>query len=441
MDSRPLDVPDPSLVVLVGPSGSGKSAFAARHFAPTQVLSSDRFRGMVADDENDQSASADAFELLHLVATKRLAAGRLTVVDATNVRSRARREALRLAREHDVPAVAIVLDLPVGLCVERNLRRAERVVGADVVRRHGASLRDSVDSLAGEGFHAVHVLRDPSEVDAVELVRRPLPTDRRDETAPLDVIGDVHGCRGELEELLVRLGYRLRRDERGRSIDAEHDGGRKAVLLGDVVNRGPDTAGALRLVMGMVEAGNALMVAGNHEDELLRALRGRDVRGSREASLEQIAAEGAEFQRRAREFCAGLQAHLVLDGGRLVVAHAGLPQRYHGRWSQRAHERALHGETTGGADASGLPVRVPLAAVYRGSAMVLYGHTPVPEVERINRTACLDTGCVYGGALSALRYPEDEVVSVPAQRRWSEPRRTPRLLSEQVREHERSRAE
>jgi polynucleotide kinase-phosphatase len=439
MDSRPLDVPDPSLVVLVGPSGSGKSAFAARHFAPTQVLSSDRFRGMVADDENDQSASADAFELLHLVATKRLAAGRLTVVDATNVRSRSRREVLRLAREHDVPAVAIVLDLPVGLCVQRNVQRAERVVGADVVRRHGASLRDSVNSLEGEGFHAVHVLRRPSEVDAVEVVRHPLPTDRRDDTGPFDVIGDVHGCRDELEALLGRLGYRIRYDDRSRAVDAEHADGRKAVLLGDLVDRGPDSAGALRLAMGMAEAGSALVLAGNHEDKLLRALKGHDVRTSRDLaeSLEQIAAEGAQFQHRVQEFCAGLQAHLVLDRGRLVVAHAGLRQRYHGRWSRRAHERALYGETTGETDEHGLPVRIPLAAVYRGSATVLYGHTPVPEVERVNRTTCLDTGCAFGGALSALRYPEDEVVSVPAQRSWSRPGREPTPLSEQVREYER----
>lgn len=166
---RTLDIPDPALVVLVGPSGSGKSAFAARHFAPTQVLSSDRFRAMVADDEDDQSASADAFELLHLVAGKRLAAGRLTVIDATNVREGARRELLRLAREYGLPAVAIVLDLPVGLCMERNEQRPERVVGAGVIRRHRANLHESLDSLSDEGFHAVHVLRRQSEVDRVVL--------------------------------------------------------------------------------------------------------------------------------------------------------------------------------------------------------------------------------------------------------------------------------
>ena len=166
---RTLDIPDPALVVLVGPSGSGKSAFAARHFAPTQVLSSDRFRAMVADDEDDQSASADAFELLHLAAGKRLAAGRRTVIDATNVREGARRELLRLAREYDLPAVAIVLDLPVGLCMERNEQRPERVVGAGVIRRHRANLHESLDSLADEGFHAVHVLRRQSEVDSVVL--------------------------------------------------------------------------------------------------------------------------------------------------------------------------------------------------------------------------------------------------------------------------------
>lgn len=436
---QPIDVPDPSLVLLVGPSGSGKSAFAARHFAPTQVLSSDRFRGVVADDENDQSASRDAFELLHLVAAKRLARGRLTAVDATNVRRGSRRELLRLAREHDLPAVALVLDLPVGVCLERNERRPERVVGADVVRRHRASLRDSLGSLAEEGFHAVHVLREPSEVDEAVLRFHRLPTDRRDETAPLDVIGDVHGCRGELEALLVRLGYDIRRDEQGRAVDAAHASGRKAVFLGDVVDRGPDTAGALRLVMGMVDAGNALAVAGNHEDKLMRALRGNDVRptAALSASLEQISGEGAEFRRRVREFCEGLVAHQVLDGGRLVVAHAGLREHHHGRWSRRVRELALYGETTGETDGRGLPVRLPWAGEYRGSAVVLYGHTPVPEAEWINRTMCLDTGCVYGGALTALRHPEQELVSVPAERTWSAPRRPPKSVSERLREHAR----
>lgn len=429
-----LGVPELSLIVLVGASGSGKSTFAARHFAPTRVLSSDRFRAMVADDENDQSATADAFETLRFVAGKRLAAGRTTVVDATNVQKHARQQWIELAREHDVLPVAIVLDLPESVCVDRNARRNGRDFGAHVVRKHRSNLRKSLKSLRREGFRRVHVLGSESEVESASIRFDKSLNDERHDSGPFDVIGDVHGCREELEALLGQLGYEIRRDERDRAVDAVHPGGRRALLLGDLVDRGPDTPGVLRLAMGMVAAGNATAVAGNHENKLVRALNGRNVRRSHglEGTLAQLSEEDEGFQREARAFCDGLVAHYVLDEGRLVVAHAGLPERYQGRASGRVRDFALYGDTTGETDEFGLPVRYPWAEDYRGSAMVLYGHTPVPEVEWVNRTMCLDTGCVFGGRLTALRYPEQEVVSVPARQVWSEPVRPARSSTPEV---------
>src|SRR5215212_45414 len=114
-----ISIPNLALVVLIGPSGAGKSTFARAHFKPTEVLSSDFCRGLVADDENDQSASTDAFDLLHYIAAKRLKAGRLTVVDATNVQAEPRKQLVALARAHDVLPAAIVLDLPEKVCAER----------------------------------------------------------------------------------------------------------------------------------------------------------------------------------------------------------------------------------------------------------------------------------------------------------------------------------
>jgi protein phosphatase len=175
----------------------------------------------------------------------------------------------------------------------------------------------------------------------------------------------------------------------------------------------------------MVAAGHALCVPGNHENKLVRALAGRNVQPSHglAETLAQLDAEPAEFRTQVETFCRDLVSHLVLDGGRLVVAHAGLKEAYHGRTSGRVRSFALYGDTTGETDEYGLPVRYPWANDYRGRAMVLYGHTPAPEPEWINNTMCLDTGCVFGGRLTALRYPEKELVWVPAEKVWYEPAR------------------
>ncbi|MEJ2577511.1 MAG: polynucleotide kinase-phosphatase [Kineosporiaceae bacterium] len=420
---RVIALPEQCLVVLIGVSGAGKSTLARTHFRPTEVVSSDFCRALVSDDENDQAATPDAFDVLQFIVGKRLAAGRLTVVDATNVQPHSRASLIALAREYDVLPVAVVLDLPEQLCVQRNAARPERDFGARVVRRQRGQLRHGLRNLRREGFREVHTLRGADEVASVRFTRTPLFNDLRADAGPFDVIGDVHGCRAELEELLTDLGYALTRDAQGRPVGARHPQGRRAVFLGDLVDRGPDTPGVLRLVMGMVADGDARCVPGNHENKLLRALRGRKVTVSHglAESLEQLAAEPKEFRTAVITFLDGLISHYVLDGGRLVVAHAGLPEQYQGRASRRVRELCLYGQTTGETDEYGLPVRHPWAEEYRGRATVLYGHTPVARPEWLNDTLCLDTGCVFGGRLTALRYPERELVSVPAARVYHEP--------------------
>ncbi len=418
-----LDVPELALVALVGVTGSGKSTFARRHFRPTQVLSSDTFRSMVADDENDQSASTAAFDALHHVAGLRLRAGRLTVVDATNVQPFARAQLVRVAREHDVLPVAIVLDVSEEICWARTEARPDRDFGRPVVARQHRDLRRSLGQLQREGFRKVHILRGPGEVESAEIHFERLFNDRTEFTGPFDIIGDVHGCRTELEELLTGLGWVLERDDAERTVGGRHPAGRTALFVGDLVDRGPDTPGVLRIVMGMVAAGTALCVAGNHEAKLLRKLRGRNVRvtyGLAE-TLEQMESEDASFVDRVAAFIDSLISHYVLDGGRLVVAHAGLKEEYQGRASGRVRSFCLYGDTTGETDEYGLPVRLPWARDYRGSAMVVYGHTPTLEPEWVNNTICIDTGAVFGGTLTALRYPERELVAVPAHRMYYEP--------------------
>ncbi|MEU2263238.1 polynucleotide kinase-phosphatase [Streptomyces sp. NPDC019645] len=417
--TRELPVTDLSLVVLVGASGSGKSTFARKHFKPTEVISSDFCRGLVADDENDQSASGDAFDVLHYIVGKRLAAGRLTVVDATSVQRESRRELVQLARRHDVLPIAIVLDMPEEVCAARNAARPDRAdMPRHVIQRHRRELRRSLRGLEREGFRKVHVLRSVEEADAAEIVLEKRYNDLRHLTGPFDIIGDIHGCSSELDTLLARLGY----------VDGAHPEGRTAVFVGDLVDRGPDSPGVLRRVMGMVAAGNALCVPGNHENKLGRWLKGRNVQHTHglAETIEQLEREDAadpEFRERVAEFIDGLVSHYVLDEGRLVVCHAGLPEKYHGRTSGRVRSHALYGDTTGETDEFGLPVRYPWAEDYRGRAAVVYGHTPVPTASWVNNTICLDTGAVFGGKLTALRWPERELVDVPAEQVWYEPAR------------------
>jgi protein phosphatase len=416
-----ITIPELSLVALIGVSGSGKSTFARKHFKPTEVLSSDFYRALVADDENDLNATGDAFEALYFVAGKRLASGKLAVVDATNVQPQARKPLIELAKEHYVLPVAIVFNVPEKVSQEWNRLRPDRNLPPRVIKRQLDQLRRTIRGLEREGFRYVHLLASPEEIDAVEIERQRLWVDKRDEHGPFDIVGDVHGCIDELVELLSKLGYTV--GEHSGGFDVQAPAGRRAVFVGDLVDRGPSTPRVLRLVMNMVARGDAICVPGNHENKLLRAMRGRRVTVSHglAESLAQLEAEPEEFRKEVIDFLDGLLSHYVFDDGRLVAAHAGLREEMHGRASRRVREFALYGETTGETDEFGLPVRYNWARDYRGKAMVVYGHTPIPEPEWVNNTICLDTGCVFGGRLTALRYPEKELVSVPAAQTYYEP--------------------
>lgn len=412
-----IKIPELGLVVLCGASGSGKSTFAARHFAPTEVVSSDHCRALVGDDERDQSVTGPAFELLHTIIDKRLALGRLTVVDATNIKSDDRKPLLELARRWDVLCTAIVFDVPLDLCFGHNGSRQDRQTPQHAIKRQHTALRRNARRLRNERFNRVYTLGSASELDSVAVVRTKSWNDRRHETGPFDIIGDVHGCHSELLLLLDKLDY----DTSAEPIT--HPQGRRVVFLGDLVDRGPGVAEVLDVAMSMVAADSALCILGNHENKLGRALAGRNVQVTHglAESLEQLEGRGPEFSERVAEFIDGLVSHYLLDGGRLVVAHAGLPERYHGRSSGRVRSIALYGDTDGETDEYGLPVRYQWAEDYRGEAAVVYGHTPVPAAGWVNNTICVDTGAVFGGELTALRWPERELVSVPSEREHYEP--------------------
>ncbi len=421
---RTIELPELALVALVGVSGSGKSTFAREHFLPTEVLSSDFFRGLVSDDESSQEASRDAFDALYYLLEKRLAWGRLTVVDATNVRAEDRKRLVATARKYHCFPVAIVIDTPESVCQERNRARPDRDFGPQVIRRQATDLRRGLRGLEREGFRHVHRL---TETAGVTIRRTPLWTNRRSERGPFDVIGDVHGCADELRLLLSKLGWERSvlpvEEEPWGTESWQHPEGRKAVFLGDLVDRGPAVLDVVRIVRNMIEAVVALCVPGNHDVKLLRWLRGKNVQVKHglAQSIAELEALPADERGRVASFLDGLVSHAVLDEGRLVVAHAGLREEMQGRASGAVREFCLYGETTGETDEFGLPVRYNWAAEYRGQAMVVYGHTPVPDVQWLNNTVNIDTGCVFGGSLTALRYPEREFVAVQAAREYAVP--------------------
>lgn len=421
----PLDIPDFALVVLIGATGSGKSTFAKRWFKPTEIISSDYARALVADEENDQSVSADAFDLVRAIAEKRLKNRKLAVIDATNVRAPERKQWVELARRWHALPVAILLDPGLDVCVQRNKGRPDRNFGPGVPQRMISEIRKGLRGLQREGFRQVWKLSSVEEAEAARIERRPLWTDKREDAGPFDVIGDVHGCADELEHLIAQLGYELSWDgdgDRVARIKAPH--GRKLVFVGDLVDRGPRTPDVIRIAMAATEAGG-FVVQGNHDNKLQRWLDGKNVKIGHglQQSIDQISAESDAFKMRAKAFLYELRSHYWLDGGKLAIAHAGLKEEMIGRGSPAVRAFALYGETNGEVDEYGLPVRADWAAEYRGKSTVVYGHVAASEAEWVNNTICIDTGCVFGGKLTALRWPEKELVSVPAAQTYFEPSR------------------
>jgi len=428
-DRRRITIPSPSLVVLIGVSGSGKSTFCSRVFRATEIISTDGCRALLCDDPGNQEVSEAAFDLAHRITDERLRRARLTVFDATSLRPADRQALLAMAARHHLPAVAIVLDPPLEECIGHDRARAAPQVGQPVIERQHRLLREQEGSLPAEGFAAVHHLRGRRAAARTALDLTPLSCDRGEERGPFDIVGDVHGCASELTKLLGRLGYR----RASRRKPFHHPEGRRVVLVGDLVDRGPGIVESAGVAMDMVAAGSALCVAGNHEMSLASCLLGKDpvLSPGTRRSLQQIdglpAAARRRFVKRFLEFVAALPSHLVLDGGRLTVAHAGIKSEQIGRDSAEVRRFAAHGDTTGEVDLYGLPVRIKWAAAYRGRPLVVYGHTPVLAVEWINNTVNIDTGCVYGGSLTALRYPERLVVRGPAERaHYRSPRVRPR---------------
>ncbi len=445
--------PNLSLVVLMGASSSGKSSFAKKHFLPTQIVSSDTCRAFVSDDESNQEATEEAFDLLHHWVGLRLKRGLLTVVDATNIHIEGRQQLLSLAAQYYVAPVLIAFDIPTRALLDRHNARTDRPFSEKIVERQRLEFKNNLRGLAREGFKFSYILRE-QEVDQAQIVLTQPFSIKTTETGPFDIIGDVHGCFDELLKLLQKLGYSVQKNpdfventEGGAPSTKEtpdpfvpfiiqNPAERRAVFVGDLVDRGPNSPDVLRLVMQMVAEKKAWCVVGNHDDKLKRFLDGKDVKLQHglEKTVAQLKSTSPFFKQKIRRFLDSLISHYVFDEGKLVVAHAGCIENMQGRISGAVRSFCMYGETTGEIDEFGLPVRHNWAADYKGKAMVVYGHTPVPTIEWLNNTVDIDTGCVFGGRLTALRYPEREVVSVEAHAEYAVPKRpiTPSVWTEKL---------
>jgi protein phosphatase len=422
---RTIGLPDPSLVLLFGARGSGKSTFARRFFDSAEIVSLEECRRMVGDDRAP-TPSNDAMELFQTIIQNRLHAGKLVVVDADNPNVELRRSIVTLARRHHLFAIAIALKIDERICIERNAMRPDCVVSPYDVKRSADAVRKVIDSYGREGIREIHVIDSPEAMDNAVVKRHRLWTDKRDDSGPFDIIGDVHGCADELEALLELLGYRISWDQSfSHGVRVLPPAGRRVAFLGDLIDRGPRIVDSLRIAMSMVESGAAICVPGNHEAKLLRKLRGKTV-----SITHGLAETLAEFDRMPAAFLDDvacfiekLVGHYMLDDGRLCIVHAGIKANMQGRSSSAAREFGLYGDTTGETDEYGLPVRHEWANEYHGRAAIVYGHTPMLTAEWLNNTICIDTGCVFGGSLTALRYPEREIISVPAAKRYFEPKK------------------
>lgn len=421
--TQSLILPDFCLIMMMGISGSGKSHFAHHHFKATEIISSDACRAMICDDPANQDVTEDAFELVHLIAEKRLKQGHLTVIDATHLQSFARQQIVKLAKKYHAPVIALVLDRPLDLCIEQNQQRC-RHVPATVIHQQYQQLQDFIHqhqknkSGRFQGISEFHYIRtDPTDTN-LEITRKNLPMMQSGRKGPFDIIGDIHGCADELWQLLLKMGYQLAGDVA--QLKISHPEGRQLIFVGDLVDRGPKTDNVLQIVMAAWQQGVCLGVMGNHDDKLLRYLRGGKVQIAHglQESLTQIENFSAAEKQKICDFLTDLPAYLYLDEGRLAVVHAGIKPRYLGRYSPRIRAYCLVGPVTGQKDEAGYPIREDWAKDYHGDTLIVYGHTPVQTARWAGNSVNLDTGCVYGGALTALRYPEQEIISVPAQKTY-----------------------
>ncbi|WP_079508747.1 polynucleotide kinase-phosphatase [Mesobacillus jeotgali] len=438
-----IALPHTGIVLLVGPSNSGKTTLLKRwqeqgKIAPSEVVSSDQFRELVSDKEfvdwrNIPKEEADilfdeysiiskeAFEMMDSLIRTRCRLNKLTLVDATHLQPDDRKRYIAMARESHVPIVSIVLDVPEKVLLERDEQRANPRSKRRIKQQYQVFTREK-RFMKKEGIRSIYFVK---EVDEIELTRRSHPLEL-EVGAGIDIIGDIHGCYDEMIELLEKLGYK--KDNEDLYL---HPEGRRFLSIGDVMSRGPQSLRSMIFFYRHVEKGLAYMIDSNHGWKIARWLDGKKVtlsHGDEKVEQEfwqyeeEYGAEAAsEWRFMLKDFLLKSPSHYILKKNGIptvVCAHAGIKDEYIGKQSPEVSDFCRYGDTDG-FNEKGKPVRKDWFIGHQTSQLIVWGHDPKPQPLKINNSLNIDQGAVFGGNLTAFRYPEKQIVSVKAREDYS----------------------
>ncbi|MFJ5716939.1 polynucleotide kinase-phosphatase [Neobacillus sp. NPDC093127] len=436
-----INLPHAGIVLLVGPSNSGKTTLLnqliqEKQILASEVVSSDQFRILVSDVEfinwnqrskleadalfdEYQQISKEAFEAMDYLVAKRCRLNKLTFIDATHLRDNEREKYLQMAKKYHVPAIAIVLNLPETELLRRDLVR-DSPRGKNRIRQQYQHFKKTLRFIKKEDFRRCYVFGEEElQVLNVNRLENPLLIDVG---KGIDFIGDIHGCYEEFIELLRKLGYE--ESEAGYFV---HPEGRKILSLGDVMSRGPRSLETLKFFQKHVAAGNAYMIDSNHGWKIARWLDGKNVKLAH--GDENVAAEFDEYERtfgkeetlrfkdQVKDMLLEAKSHYIIrkNGVNAAVAvHAGIKDYYIGKQSPRISDFCRYGDSDG-LDENGKPIRKDWTLAHKSNALILWGHDPKPQPLLVNNTLNIDQGVVFGGSLTAYRFPERQFISVKAK--------------------------
>lgn len=440
-----IHLPHAGIVLLVGPSNTGKTTLLNQliqedQILPSEVVSSDQFRVLVSDiefiswngrpkDESDalfyeyQQISGAAFDAMDDVISKRCKLNKLTFIDATHLREDEHDKYLQMGKKYHVPVIAIVLNISETELLRRDMDR-DFPRGRNRIKQQYQHFKNSLRFIKKKPYRRVYLLgEDELQVLNTSRLENPLFIDVG---TGIDFIGDIHGCFDEFIEILSKLGYQ--ENDEGYYI---HPEGRKILSLGDVVSRGPKSIETLQFFQKLVAAGHAYMIDSNHGWKIARWLDGKNVKMAH--GDENVAAEFEEYERKygseaaeklkgqIKELLLEAKSHYIIrkNGVNAVVAvHAGIKDHYNGKQSPRISDFCRYGDSEG-LDENGKPIRKDWSISHKSSELILWGHDPKPQPLLVNNTLNIDQGLVFGGSLTAYRYPERQIVSVKAKQDYA----------------------